>query len=80
MIRHGQLTLAPEFLEVPKSKWSAVLSETICTSVAALSYLNRVRFAPTSQNIIFDTDDPKMQGTSQKKLLSVGSKRKAPKD
>ena len=74
MIQHGQLTPAPEFLEVPKPKSSAIISDTV-TSIASIAYMTRIRFAPTSKNDIFEMDDLKMRGASQEKPLSVGSKR-----
>ena len=46
-----------------KPKWPAIISDTVCMSVAApgLAYRTRVRFPPTSQNNIFDTYDHRIR-------------------
>ena len=80
MIRRDQLTESLEFLEIPKQKWAAMIDCTIRTAVEGLAYMNRIRFSVSNQHNIFDTDDPKVIAANQEKLLSVGRKRKIPKD
>ena len=78
MMQHGQLTPALRFLETEVVSNHKQYSLHVCSS-PTVAYMNRVRLAPTSQNNIVDSDDLKMKGDSQEELLSVGSKRKAPK-
>ena len=80
MIKHALLTPSLEFLDIPKQRWSTIIEHTVCASVAALAYMNRVRFSLTCQNSMFDTDDPRVKVASQETRLSVGNKRKDRKD
>ena len=80
MIQHVQLTPVLEFLEISQPKCCAIINNTVWLSEAALACMNQVRFAPSNQNNVFDTDDQKTKLALQEKLLSIGSKRKAPKD
>ena len=80
MIRVDLLTPALEFLEIPKQKWTGIREATVRASVEEMAYMSRIRFSTTSQNGIFDTDDPKSSCFSHENLLNVGSKRKIPRD
>ena len=42
--------------------------------------MNRIHFSVSSQNNNFDADEPKSSYASHENLLSVGNKRKIPKD
>ena len=82
MVRTELLTLALEFLEIPKQKWDGI--------IVATSYCQRIgrrtgvhassSFSMSSQNSIFDSDDPKSSYAAHENLLSVGRKHKIPKD
>jgi hypothetical protein len=50
------------------------------TAVDGLAYMHRIRFSTLTQHSIFDTDDPIASAAREKRLLSVGRKRKVPKD
>ena len=63
----------------PKQKLTGIIEATVRASVEELAYMNRIRFSTSSQNSIFDTDDPKSSWTSDENHLSVGSKRKNPR-
>ena len=80
MVRTELLKPALEFLEILKQKWTGIIEATVCASVEELAHMNRIRFSTSSQNSIFDSDDPKWPYASHENLLSVGSKRKIPKD
>ena len=80
MVRTELLTPAFEFLEIPKQKWAGIIEATVSASVEELAYMNRVRFSTCSPNSIFDNDDPKSSYAVHENLLSVGRKRKIPKD
>ena len=80
MVRRDLLTTALEFLEIPKQKWATMIESTVRTSVEGLAYMHRIRFSESNQNNTFDTDEPIVIITNQKKLLSVGHKHKIPKD
>ena len=80
MVRTERLTPALEFLEIPIQKWTGIIKATVRASVEELAHMNRIRFSMSSQNSIFDSDDPKLSYASHANLLSVGSKRKIPKD
>jgi hypothetical protein len=80
MIQRNQLTDALEFLEVPRQKWTTIIACTIRASLEGLAYMNQIRFSISQQHSTFDTDDPKEVKTTQEKLLSVGRKRKIPKN
>ena len=71
-------------LEFPKQKWTCTIKLLSAHRVEELVYMNRIRFSTSqaSQNNIFDTDDPKPScaSESEESLLSVGSKRKNPRD
>ena len=75
MVRTELLTPELKFLEIPKQKWTGIIEATNCASVEELA-----RFSTSSQNSIFDSDDPKLSYTSHENLLSVGSKRKILRD
>ncbi len=53
---------------------------TVRTSVDRLAYLHRKRFSTSTQHSFFDTDDLIASAARQERLLSVGRKRKVPKD
>ena len=59
---------------------TGIIEATVHASVKELAYMNRISFSTSSQNSIFDTDDPKSSCTSHETLLSVGSKRKIPRE
>ena len=80
MVRTERLTPALEFLEIPIQKWTGIIKATVRASVEELAHMNRICFSMSSQNSIFDSDDPKLSYASHTNLLSVGSKRKIPKD
>ena len=42
--------------------------------------MNQIRLSISQQNNTFDTDDPKESRVTQERLLSVGRKRKIPKN
>ena len=48
---------ALEFLEIPRKQWSSIVRSTVQASVEALTFMCKLRFSPSSQNSIFDTDD-----------------------
>ena len=58
MVRVDLLTPSLEFFEIPKQKLTGLIEPTVCASVEELAYMNRIRFSTSSQNSIFDTDDP----------------------
>ena len=74
MVRTELLTPALEFHEIPKQKWTGIIAATVRASVEELVHINRIRFSTSSQNSIFDSDDPKSSYASHENLLSVGSK------
>ena len=76
---HGQGRPAREFLEISKQKWTGIIEATVRASVEELAYMNRVRFSTSSQNSIFDSDDPKSSCASDENLLNMGNKRKVPR-
>ena len=80
MVRTKLLTPALGFLEIPRQNWTGIIEATVRASVAELAHMNRIRFPTSSQNSIFDSDDPKLSHASHENLLSVGRKRKTPKD
>ena len=80
MVRTELLTPTLEFLEIPKQKWTGIIEATVRASVEELAHINRIRFSTSGQNSIFDSDDPKWPYAPPENLLSVGSKRKIPKD
>ena len=95
MVRTELLTPALDFrvLEIPQQKWTGITEATVRASVEELAHINRIRFSTSSQNSIFrirfstssqnsifHSDDPKLSYASHENLLSVGSKRKFPKD
>ena len=80
MIKRSHLTDALEFLEIPRQKWATIIDCTIRTSLEGLAYMNQIRFSISQQNNTFDTDDPKESRVTQERLLSVGRKRKIPKN
>ena len=80
MVRTELLTPALEFLEIPKQKWVGIIAATVRASVEELAHMNRICFSTSSQNSIFDSDDPKLSYASRENLLSVGSKCKIQKD
>ena len=80
MVRTELLTPALEFLEISKQKWAGIIEATVRASVEELAYMNRVHFSTSGQNSIFDSDGPKSSYATHENLLSVGRKRKIPKD
>ena len=55
------LILALEFLEILRQKWTGIIEATqaVRASVEELAYMNLIHFSTSSQNTIFDNDDPK---------------------
>ena len=80
MVRTELLTPVLEILEIPKQKWTGIIDAAVRASVEELAHMNRIRFPTSSQNSIFDSDDPKSSYAAHKNLLSVGRKHKFPKD
>ena len=54
------MTPAIEFLEFPTQKWTGIIKATVRASVEELAHMNRICFSASSQNSIFDSDDPKL--------------------
>ena len=75
-----ELTPELDFLEIPIQKWTGIIEATVRASVEELAHMNRIRFSASSQNSIFDSDDPKLSYASHENFLSVGSKSKIPRD
>ena len=63
MVRTELLTPELKFLEIPKQKWTGIIEATNCASVEELA-----RFSTSSQNSIFDSDDPKLSYASHENL------------
>ena len=80
MARRNHLIEALEFLEIPKQKWTSIIECTVRASVEGLAYMHRIRFSTSTQHSIFDTDDPIATAAQNERLLSVGRKRRVPKD
>ena len=80
MARRNHLIKALEFLEIPKQKWTSIIECTVRASVEGLAYMHRIRFSTSTQHSIFDTDDPIATAAQNERLLSVGRKRRVPKD
>ena len=76
MVGTELLTPELEFLEIPKQKWTGIIEATVRASVEELAHMNRIRFSTSSQNSIFDSDDPKLSYAPHENLLTVGRNRK----
>ena len=59
LIYEQSVQAALEFLEIPRKQWSSIVRSTVQESVEALAFMCKLRFSPSSQNRIFDTDDPR---------------------
>ena len=59
MVRVDLLTPALEFLEILKQKWTGIIGANVHALVEELADMNQIRFSTSSQNCIFDADDPK---------------------
>ena len=75
-----ELTPELDFLEIPIQKWTGIIEATVRASVEELAHMNKIFFSASSQNSIFDSDDPKLSYASHENLLSAGSKLKIPSD
>ena len=67
MVRSDVLTPALEFLEILEQKWTGIIKATVRASVEELAYMNRIRFSMSSQNSVFDSDDPNFSSSSLEK-------------
>ena len=82
MVRTILLTPALELLEILKQKRTGIIEATVRASVEEQAHMNRICLdsfstGTSSQNSIFDSNDPKLSYASHE---SVGRKRKIPKD
>jgi hypothetical protein len=58
LVEEGGIHSALEYLGIPRTEWSTAVSCTVVASVESFAFMHRVRYASTSQNGVFDTDDP----------------------
>ena len=78
LIQTSNMRNALEFLEVPHGKWQSVIDSTVQASIAALAFMNNMRFAARTTGLPSPTSlSPKVDSRS---LELLGNRKRKSQD
>jgi len=76
LICEQHLTTVLDYLDIPQSRWSLIISCTVQESIETLAYMHKIRYSLQNKNKISITMNPGSRSILQDQLQRRGNKRK----